>query len=266
MKYIGIRGHRGVGKKSFAVLLSNTIDTICQHGENSRAEFDSHWDGWVDEIMANPDIIPEDLMETKYTYVDSFGDIPKTFISLMLGIDSYLLDNNEYKDTHAVNLKDLSVCLLSDVTGNIYNDSDMYRHFNAGNRQVIGTDAYITVRNFITYFGIQVMQQYFGKHVWINVLKANASLFNNIFDEDTSYKIYYDVKTSSELDYIDSLNGLIINLIRPENKKRRGVEDLHEDDRCDFQVTIEGDLNSTKEDIWGIANEIVNKYYMSNNE
>ena len=51
MNYVGIRGHRGSGKKSFAALLGNTMDillsyppTYMHYDRDTRSAFDNNYD------------------------------------------------------------------------------------------------------------------------------------------------------------------------------------------------------------------------------
>ena len=268
MQYIGIRGHRGSGKKSIATLLANTMDIILRtpqtyryHERDSRAQFDDAYDEWVDCIMKNPNKIPRNLMNTNKVYIDAFGDIPRTFIQLLIdGSDECLIDNS-LKDNVLINLKDFTKHNLSDLPAhtNVYTAQQLFEKQNSA-ISVITDDCYITIREFILYFGREVMQRFFGQNVWIKSLKQNTEFFENIFDDDNAYKLYYDIKTKSEVTYIKERGGYIIKIDRPENNiGGEYIDDISNDERVDYELIIDGDLKSIKERIWQLAWSITNK-------
>lgn len=268
MNYVGIRGHRGSGKKSFAALLGNTMDillsypsTYMHYDRDTRSAFDNNYDEWVGAIMASPDSIPSEISNLHYVYLDAFGDIPKTFVQLMLGVTAADLDNNDTKDNIIINLKDFSKAWRNELPEDLelMTAEQVYemRHTMSA-PSIIKFDTYMTLREFVLYFGKDIMQRYMGLNVWIKALNANSELFNNLFSEDAAYKIYCDIKTKSEVSYIKDNGGVIVKISRPNHKKDgRYVDDLRSDKRYDYAVTINGDLMSVKEDIWKIANEII---------
>ena len=67
--------------------------------------------------------------------------------------------------------------------------------------------ATLTVNNYILYFADHVIKRYFGKDVWLNATIALNKLMGGI-----DYRIYWDVKTQGEHDYIKNSGGFIICL------------------------------------------------------
>jgi hypothetical protein len=261
MIYVGVRGHRGSGKKSFAALLANTLDILFSKSENKREDFDEKYGGWVDQIMKTPDKIPSDLLSTKYTYIDAFGDVPKEFVRMLIGTSQDEMDNQYLKDNMFVNLRTFGrkpkELMTDEELGNIYDIAQVYNKFwKRDEIEVIKDDIWLSLRNFIIYFGQTIMQTYFGANVWLKSIKANE---DEDFYNDVKCRIYSDVKTPSELTYIENKNGIIIKLNRPGNhKKNTDLYDLElaNDNRYDYSVDVNGDLMSVKEDIWRIGNEL----------
>ena len=74
----------------------------------------------------------------------------------------------------------------------------------------------------ISYYGSYVMKYFFGTNVWIKSMVVNENGMENFFTqgEDVTWKIYTDVKFTSEVDFIKQHNGIIVNLIRPEKAKK----------------------------------------------
>lgn len=266
MIYVGVRGHRGSGKKSFAALLANTLDILFSSRiEDKRAEFDVKYPVWVDAIMRDRDEIPSSLLSTTYTYIDAFGDVPKAFVSMLLGIRQGDLDNQYKKDNIFVNLKTFELkyreCMTNEDKEAVRSIPQVYNEFwKRDEIDVIKKDIWLTLRDFIVYFGQTVMQTYFGANVWLKSIKVNEK---EDFYDDVKCRIYSDVKTPSELTHIKDKDGIIIKLNRPGNhKKTTYLYDLElaDDNRYDYHVQVTGDLTSIKEDIWTIGNELVDEY------
>ena len=268
MRYIGIRGHRGAGKSSIAFLLGQTIEFIkLGHTEFLESEwFDKHYRTWCDKLMINPNLIHE-YEGNRHIYYESFSDNIKTFIRMLLGCpDEYLYDDS-YKDTIVVNLRDLS-CKNKNEVGDVklWAASELHDSIDhSANPQTFQINLYMTLREFIMYFGLEVMQRYFGRNVWVKSLKATSDEWDRYLDNGDSYKIFMDLKTPAEATYIKQNNGIIVNVERPKNKKgKSGLERLGGDDRIDYDILINGDLYSTKADIVNLAQDIVTKFNNQN--
>lgn len=260
MKYIGIRGHRGSGKASVAFLLGNTIDFLLSKKDLSK--FDENYNNWVEELMFDEDLA---ILDNKcaYVYYDSFSDTLKTFISMLTGIDSETIYRDCYKDNVIIDLHDFKSYRLSDCSENvhIYNREEMIKWCDENNQlkdKHLPEKSYMKLRDFILYFGMDMMKKYLGVDIWIKTLNT-FDLFNQDFT-DTDYKIFADVKTTSEVEYIKSKKGIIININRKSNKKENiGLEPLNNDNNIDYELDINGDLKSIKDDIYKLALEIINK-------
>jgi hypothetical protein len=121
-------------------------------------------------------------------------------------------------------------------------------------------DVYMTLREFILYFGIYVMQNAFGRNVWVKSLIANNKYYNGLFQDDCNrYKIFPDIKASSEITYIKDKGGVIVKVSRPGHKKVGGMDLLRGDSRYDYEVVIDGELESLSSQILKIANEIIDR-------
>lgn len=264
MKYIGIRGHRGAGKSSIAFLLGQSIELILT-GDESYLDsewYDQFYKDWCENLMVNPNYIYEHQTNT-FIYYESFSDNIKTFIRMLLGCpEEYLMDDS-YKDTIIVNLRDLS-CKNKNELGDVelWTASKLHSSIDHNsNPQTFQINIYMTLREFIIYFGLEVMQRYFGRNVWVKSLKATSEEWDRYLDTGNSYKIFIDLKTPAEATYIKQNNGIIVNVERPANKKgRSGLERLGGDSRIDYNIVVNGDLYSTKEDIVKIARDIVKKF------
>ena len=270
MRYIGIRGHRGAGKSSVGFLLGQTLEFITNGGIDilDSDAFDNHYYMWCEKLMINPNYINEYDGNTNI-YYESFSDNIKLFIRMLLGCPDEYLSVDAYKDTILVNLRDLSCKDKSEVGEvKLWSASELHDSIDhQANPSSIASNTYMTLREFIMYFGLEVMQRYFGKNVWVKSLKATSEEWDRYLDGvgGVSYKIFIDVKTPAEATYIKQNNGIIVNVERPSNKKgKSGLERLGNDDRIDYNIVIDGNLYSTKNKVISIAKDIVTKFNNQN--
>ena len=108
------------------------------------------------------------------------------------------------------------------------------------------------------YFGLEVMQRFFGANVWVKSLKSSEEFYNSIFNEDNNVKIFTDIKTPGEITYIKNNNGKVIKVSRPGFKKQqKGMDKLSQDNRYDFEIIVNRDLYDTKEQILEISKQLL---------
>lgn len=256
MNYIGIRGHRGAGKTTISYLLGNTINYLVK---KSTENFDELYRTWCDDIIKDEKIIHECGLDC--VYFDSFSDTLKLWVKLLIGCpDDYMYDDY-YKDHMIINIKDFSYKVLEEIPDNTLTHSQLYEMMPKDKAPItITKNIFISLREFILYFGLDVMQRFFGANVWVKSLKSSSEFYNSIFDDSDSYKIFTDVKTPGEVTYIKNNRGKIIKISRPGHKKsNKGLDRLHQDQRVDFEVVVEGDLYNTKETILQISKQLINE-------
>ena len=272
MRYIGVSGHRGAGKSSIAYLIGQTLDLIC-HGHSKLVDndefYNSFYSRWCDELMNSENCINE--ANLRYVYFESFSDSIKTFIRLLLGCPEEYLYEDKYKDLVVVNIRDLSCKLLDSFVEKpkLITAQEFYKTmpYDCDETPVsLTSNNYMLLREFIMYFGLEVMQRFFGRNVWVKSLKANSEQFDKFYSTGINYKIFIDLKTPAEATYIKQAEGYIINVNRPSHKKgQSGLERLgaRYNDKIDYNITVDGDLYSLKDTIRKIAKDINNKF---NNE
>lgn len=262
MNYVGIRGHRGAGKNSVAFLIGNTIQWLIDEKKCPYVEsYDEAYTRWVKQIMNDEKIIHS--VSLSDVYFDSFADTLKLFVELITGIPHDYIYDDYYKDHVVINLRDFSYKVYDEIPEDLelHTREELYNKMpRNGAAMTIMKNMYITMREFILYFGIEVMQRFFGLNVWVKSLKQNEERFNSIFDDDNSYKIYTDVKTPSEVTYILEKNGVIVHVTRPTNRKKSGGFDkLSRDGRIDYTIHVGGSLYQIKSQIFEVAKQIIEK-------
>jgi hypothetical protein len=248
MKYIGITGHRGSGKTSAAYLLGNILDCL-KHGHSKEA-IKMYYTDLCSKIKNNQNAIYDCALD--YIYFDEFGEMPKSFVAQLLSIDMSVLDNDTMKDTMYVNLSDFRLYSLEDhfyvVDSNwlLLNKSD----------NCFGEPVYMSLREFVKCFSIDIMQNIFGSNVWLKVLKVNDSKWN---EPDSGWRVFSDVKTIDEIEYIKNKQGVLIRTKQPSNKKsKKGITNI-ENCNPDYIIDTSGELIDLFDSIYEIATDIFEK-------
>lgn len=256
MKYIGIRGHKGAGKTTISYLLGNTLNYIL---EKSTDNFDVLYRTWCDDFIKDERIIHECQLE--YIYFESFSDTLKLWVKLLIGCPSHWANDDYYKDHVIINLKDFSYIIHDEIPDNIkvYTHEELYEIMPKDRLPMtITKNIYIDLRNFIMYFGLEVMQRFFGSNVWVKSMKQSHEFYNSLFNDNDMIKLFIDVKTPGEVTYIRNNGGIIVKVIRPKCKKSSSKRDkLSQDNRFDYEVVIGDDLYETKDIVFEIANKII---------
>lgn len=257
--YIGICGHRGAGKNTMAYLIANTIEYIISDGD--KEEYPNRFNQWCNEIMQDESLIYS--LSLKSSYIESFSTDIKSYINLLTGIPVEHMYSDLCKENIAINLKDLSEIDVNDIENKelLISREKLFELRNTKDITQISSDLYITLGDFILYFGYDIIQRFFGANFWIKSLKKNDDRWGSVWVNDNICKIYPDVKTECERDYIKDHDGVIIKVVRPTHKKT--ASPLSKDINFKEDITIEskeGRLFDLKDDIYDISTGILSRY------
>lgn len=245
MKYIGITGHRGSGKTSVAYLLGNILDHL-KNGYNED-EIKNLYQDWCETIKNNQNAIYDCALD--YIYFDEFGEMPKSFVAQLLSIDMSVLDNDTLKDTMYVNMKDFKL-YANDGTLKTITAEDVLS--NNGKKW---SNCYISLREFAKCLSIDIMQKFFGSDVWLKTLKVNDDKWN---ESEAGWRVFSDVKTTDEIEYIKNKQGVLIRTKHPSNKKsKKGITNI-ENCNPDYIIDTSGELIDLFDSIYEIAEKIYN--------
>lgn len=220
-KYIGIRGHRGSGKSSISYLLALMIQNLQTNKGTYPENIVEEYNKLVTEIREgdmNNNVAFRDI------HLETFSDTPISLIYMIFGIPVEDCYDDWKKDNMFINLRTYE---YTDVVPEMaWNASD---YFSLRNAEVdcetsphkISADVWLSLRELISFYGNYVMKYFFGANVWIKSMVVNEKGMENFFtqDEDITWKIYTDVKFTSEVDFIKARGGVIINLKRPNKIK-----------------------------------------------
>lgn len=246
MKYIGITGHRGSGKTSVAYLLGNMLEALKLGHDKST--INAQYIVWCETIKANQNAIYDCALNN--VYFDEFGEMPKSFVAQLLSIDMSVLDNDILKDKMFVSLSDFRL-YSNDGSLKTVTSEDILS--NNGKRW---TGHYISLREFAKCFSIDIMQRFFGSDVWLKTLRVNDEKWN---EPDRGWRLFSDVKTKDEIQYIKDKSGVLIRTIHPSNRKSNsGITNI--DDRnnfdVDYTINTEGKLLDMFDAIYSMAHQI----------
>lgn len=252
MVHIGISGHRGSGKTSVAFILGCFLEYM-KRGHNEE-QLKGEFNNWCDNIKNNGTNAIYDAC-WNYVYFDEFGEIPKSFVAQLLGIDMSVLDSDTLKDTMYVNMKDFK--LSADVDTNKIVTPEQYLssvpHDKPKLIRRLKTDSYMNLRDFMKMFSVDIMQRIFGTNVWIKTRVRGNEQYGEVED---GWRIFSDVKIGDELLYIREKEGIVIKVQRPTHKKKNnGITNI-EDASVDYNVVINSDISEMFDELYKIAKEI----------
>ena len=261
-KLVGIRGHRGAGKESVAFLLASTLEfidyserlEISNHGDYIK-HFNIMYNDTVKDLVDNKDKTFAEA-DFKYVYLDAFGDAPKAMVQQLLGCDFKYLQEERWKDHAVVDLRTFTLEEVDELPEGLMDPSTMMSYCPSYlNDERSKGECKMSLRDFILYFGINVMQKYFGQDVWVKSTAQNDRRNEEYFED--GIRIYMDIKAPTELSYLINKHAVIINVERRGFKKHGGLDLLKDDTRWDFDLQIKGNnLMSIKDDILKIAEHI----------
>lgn len=250
MKYIGITGHRGSGKNTTAYLLGNILERM-RRGQ-SKESIEVLFPKWCETIRKDNNAIYDTSLY--YVYFDEFGELPKSMVSQLLGIDMGILDNDFMKDHMYVNLKDFTI--HRDVVDNVITSDEYLKVVKPEKPKLIRrvkNDSYMSLREFTKMFSVDIMQRIFGTNVWLKSRLRQNEQYGEVED---GWRIFTDVKLGDELLYIKDKNGVIIEVNRPDNRKKdAGISNIEGVD-VDHTITIMTDISEMFEDLYKIAKDI----------
>ena len=204
---------------------------------------------WCESIRKDNNAIYDTSLY--YVYFDEFGELPKSMVAQLLGIDMGILDNDFMKDHMYVNLKDFTI--HRDIeNGNVVTPTEYISMVNIYKPKQI-QKVYMSLREFTKMFSVDIMQRIFGTNVW---LKSRVRMNEQYGEVDDGWRIFTDVKLGDELLYIKDKNGVIIEVSRPVNRKKdNGISNI-EGIEVDYTITIMTDISDMFEDLYKIAKDI----------
>lgn len=257
--YIGVFGHRGSGKTSIGYLLANAVEYIVSP-RSFRHPLSGHESTW-DDIYKNA--VKRCMDKTyqhshlAYTYWTSFSEDIIFNISALTGIPAEDLYDDTLKDSIYINMRTMDEVSDPDPA-KVVTREQLLEVRSRGAITPIEDDIYILMRDFILYYAHDVMQRFFGSNIWITMHKHNNERYSCGWLSD-SYRIYTDVKSECEYEYLKELGTSFVEVRRPEHKKEDTMLSTYNNFKPDYTIDVNGDLMSLKDTIYNIAKQIVER-------
>lgn len=269
-KYIGIRGHRGSGKISIAYLIANTLEYLFDFNDIGE-DFNSLYTSWCNLLMENEQEAVNNI-DTPHVYLESFGDLPKMLTEMLTSIPHEYIYSDYYKDYTFISVRTMETKVFHDKeqldeflnSQHIWSSDELINYVDKRGFDESGYEYWMSLREFILYYA-KTTSKYLGKDIWVKLMKMNELRDDemqqkyNIFGSGDKYKLFVDLKASSEITYVKDRDGFIIKINRPNNVKSKGFDNLQNDDRFDYELNIEGGLYDLKNKIIEIAKIIKNR-------
>lgn len=166
--------------------------------------------------------IPSDL--DKYgVYFASFAHPLKYIVSQLTLIPFEYFSDCKTKNAYIINLKTYEyrerrdgdrVISPMDFFGLRWPEA--YNNILSGTHDNPDDDVWMTLNDYVIYFGFYVCRSFLGKDIWTRV----EEMTNKRFPPDpSSIRVYIDVRTRSEYDYIKSLGGRFIRIDMEKDKR-----------------------------------------------
>lgn len=187
-------------------------------------EFDRLYRGWVKSVCEDESIISS----TDHVILDSFGEAILDMIRIFNPyLQEYDLHNEEIKNNYWVQLSTGKVVTDPESLGGIRKDPGHIDFEVTVNGTIVSDQWYLTIRDYILYWADRVIKRFFGENILLHSTIATNELLGS-----KDHRIYWDVRTQGEMDYIKDSGGLLIHLVSPGRIRKRGyqkIRDLHPD-------------------------------------
>lgn len=184
----------------------------------------------------------------------AFADPLKKMLSDLLSISLDKFYNRDFKEGCIINIPTLESSWLGWIDRKTLSDSK----FNKMVKQLDPslTEANLTLRQLLQYFGTEIMQKYFGKQVWVNATLRDRS----------EYKIISDLRFIEEYNAIKEHKGIIIYIDRPgyqfgQHASEKEMKELYEHGKYDYIIKNNGSL----EELFNKIKDLVNSDFTVDN-
>lgn len=208
-KIVGIYGEKGSGRKTAAWLIAKTLEE--QIKGTSQESYKELFRTWVEEVCTNEGIIES----THHVIIDSFGD------SILDTLKIFNPNLQEY-DLHDEDIKDHTWVQLT--TGKVWREISPQYHVLTPEQAIeldIKDNHIMNMRDYIIYWADWVIKGRFGENVWVNMIASTNELLCS-----RDHRIYWDVRTQGEIDYIRQTGGILVHLVNRKRHKLSGYRKI----------------------------------------
>ena len=177
---------------------------------------------------------PEEMMKgdacdaNKYNiYFASFSDSLIYIVSLLTSVPWECFDNDKkHKYIININTYDYRERTPEDIVVSpeyIFNDRWRDAQYRAvHNKHTEISNEWMTLNDFVVYFGFYICRNFLGKNIWTKVEATSNKRFP---PEPNSIRIYDDIRSIGEYEYIRSCEGKVIRVETKDNNKCSAIYD-----------------------------------------
>lgn len=186
--------------------------------------------------------------EDQNTYRASFSHPLKSIVTMLTGVPFEILNDSTKKKEYVININTFEYKAgVPDL-----DIETLYNKRECG-EEVVG---WLTVNDFINYFGHHVCKRFIGNDVWVRCEEKTTEQYPTT----ERWRIYSDVRTKSEYDFIKRKGGVLIRI--NTNKKYAGCifdKSLNDVD-VDYQLTLDNTDGlyqvGTSDEVYEIINKL----------
>ena len=140
-------------------------------------------------------------VENKHTYHAKFVHPLNMIVSMITGIPYEILNDPVKKKEYVININTLE--FKTGIRATI-TPSELYERREAG----MPTNGWLTACDFANYFGHYICKRYISDTIWVQCEEMSVRLFPPVSD----YRIYTDIRTVPEYDFIRQHSGIVIRV------------------------------------------------------
>lgn len=210
MRMLGIIGYSGDDKLRVAHLYGETLSWMLKNrdslDETPSYDYTIEYMKWCEYIEAYK------LAPTEGIYYASFSHPLKMTVALMTGIPFSIMNVSEKKNKYIININTLeyreregSETLITPEK--LWKIRNKKLSITYDEKQELPQNTWMTINDYIIYFGYYICRNYVGKNIWTNAEKQTISRY-----PITDIRIYTDIRNKSEYDFIKDNEGYIIRL------------------------------------------------------
>ena len=192
--------------------------------ESKKYEWMTEYAKAIDFAKSRPDeMMKGDACDAnKYNiYFASFSDSLIYIVSLLTSVPWEYFDNDKkHKYIININTYDYREKTPEDTVVSpeyIFNDRWRDAQYRAvHNKHTEISNEWMTLNDFVVYFGFYICRNFLGKNIWTKVEETSNKRFP---PEPNSIRIYDDIRSLGEYEYIKKCGGKIVRVETKDNNK-----------------------------------------------
>ncbi len=245
--YIGLNGYAGAGKDTVAKMISY----ILNNDKTQSMSVDKCYELFMKQFTPTDPATINNQVDIHCTCI-AFADQLKYICAAMFGIDVMYFYFNKANSWICIN-KDFNLTMSKPDQNFIVSAEDFYIAREGYLRSE--HKFYMSLRELLVYVGTYVLQDMFGKQVFINMVEKEIN--KKMMNQSLEYVICTDVRFLHEFDYIKSHNGIMINIVRDNVKQLENIAEHDLDGQDDFDYVIEnnGDYKDLFCQVWNTLHD-----------